>query len=78
MNWNFDGKGANADANADTYISSFNFVIWSVKFGGLVGKTLAPKPSGLSSNLRPRVYDFSPFPPYLLSFVTFKRSFILI
>jgi hypothetical protein len=37
MNWNFDGMGANADVNADTHILSFNFVIESVTFCGLVG-----------------------------------------
>jgi hypothetical protein len=48
MNWNVDGKSANAHANADTHISSFNFDIESVRLCGLVGKTLASKPSGIN------------------------------
>jgi hypothetical protein len=76
----FRWKEREPHANADTLISSFKFDV-SVSLSGLVSKTLAPKPSrffSLGSNPRPRNYDFPLFPLYFLSFVTFKRSFILI
>jgi hypothetical protein len=38
-------KERESHANADTHISSFKFDVVSVSLSGLVGKTLAPKPS---------------------------------
>jgi hypothetical protein len=39
----FCWKKARTDANADTHLSSFKFVVETVSISGLVGKTLAPK-----------------------------------
>jgi hypothetical protein len=50
----------------------------SVVEGLDVGAESQPIFTNLGSNPGPRNYDFSPFPFYFLSFVTFKRSSILI
>jgi hypothetical protein len=77
----FPWKKREPHANADTHISSFKFHVESVSLSGPVGKTLAPKPCrffSLGSNPGPHNnYDFSLLSLYFLSFVTFKRSFIL-
>jgi hypothetical protein len=41
----FRWKERESHANADTHISSFQFDDVSVSVSGLVGKTMAPKPS---------------------------------
>jgi hypothetical protein len=74
----FRWKERKPHANAGTHLSSFKFDVVSVSLSGLVGKTLAPKPSrffSLGSNPRPRNYDSPPFPPLFSFFCHIKTFF---
>jgi hypothetical protein len=82
MKSNVVGKYRETHANADTRISSLNFAFRTVS--SVVERIRRrhaerqPIFTSLDSNAGPRNYDFPLFPLYFLSFVTFKRSFILI